>query len=37
MYIEWPLPVLNGSEGVSGDKFKKQLDTGAEIVKTAYW
>lgn len=35
--LEWPLQVVNASEGTSGDKFKKQLETAAEIVKTAYW
>ena len=33
----WPLPVVDASAGVNSEKFKKQLETAVEIVKTAYW
>ena len=35
--LEWPPSVVDASRGVSADKFRKELDNAASIVKSAYW
>ena len=34
---EWPLQVIDASNGISGEKFKKELDNAVGLVKNAYW
>jgi DNA ligase-1 len=33
---EWPLQVIDASKGISGEKFKKELDNAVGLVKNAY-
>lgn len=35
--LDWPLQVTDASQGVSAEKFRKELDAAAAIVKNAYW
>lgn len=35
--LDWPLQVTDASHGVSAEKFRKELDAAAAIVKNAYW